>query len=388
MSQQDAFGHIVDALHGVALGQTPWSVAAGLIDEVLGTHGNSMMVGDGDYEEDIRIYFAWTYYRGQHHRELNRLYYETYYPLDERAPRMRHAPDSQLLHMTDVYTQEELKTSPAYHALRTHGYAGDSVNVRLDGPAGSRIVWVAHDPLNGDGWSCAKLDIIRALLPHIRQTVRVQQTLADTGALGATLTGLLDATGLGLIQLDARGRILVANDRARDLLRTGDGLYDESGFLFARTPQENDALQRLLGRALPPLGAKVQEASREGGCILVKRSRPRPPLLLHVNPVTRQESDVVAWSVAALVLVVDPARRTTVDPTVVEAALGFSPMQSQVAARITEGMSVPAIAAGMDRQVSTIRTHVKSMYSKLGITRQQELVRLVRSLARSVDTRR
>ena len=49
--------------------------------------------------------------------------------------------------------------------------------------------------------------------------------------MGASLAKLLDTTGLGIVQLDGRGRIVAANDRARDLLRTGDGLYDEDRFL-------------------------------------------------------------------------------------------------------------------------------------------------------------
>ena len=52
------------------------------------------------------------------------------------------------------------------------------------------------------------------------------------------------------------GRIVEMNDRARDLLRTGDGLFDARGFLFARTPEDNTHLQGLLRRALPPFGAQ------------------------------------------------------------------------------------------------------------------------------------
>ena len=388
MSDSGAFDRILASLHDVALDYSGWPVAARLIDEALGTHGSSMLFADGDADEGIRIFFAWTLYLGEPHPELERWYYENFYPIDERAPRLRKAPDSRLLHMTEVYTAEELKSSPAYNALRTRGRGGDSINVRLDGPRNSRITWVVHDPVDGGGWTSTQLDTIRRLLPHIRHTVNAQQTLSGAGALGTTLTGLLDCTGLGTIQLDARGRILAANDRALAALRTANPLFDENGFLAARAPQDNDELQRLIGRALPPFGVQVEEASREGGSMILKRADPQPPLALHVNPVARQERNYPAWPVAALVLIADPARRTAVDPALVAATLGLSPMQSRVAVYMAEGLSVPAIAAKMDRQISTIRTHVKAMYGRLGLTRQQELAHLVRSLAPSVDTRR
>ena len=383
MSEREAFDHILETLHEAALDHAYWSSASLLIDEALGTHGNSMLFADGDTDEHIRVFFSWTLYRGQPHPELVRWYYENYYPIDERAPRIRKAPDSQLLHMTDVYTEEELKTSAAYNALQTRGHGGDGINVRLDGPNGSRITWLIHDPVDGKGWSSAQLDTIRRLLPHIRQAVRVQQTLAGTGALGATVTELLDATGLGIIQLDARGHIVHANDGGRDLLRAGHALFDKDGSLLARTSRDNADLQRLLSRALPPFGAQGA-----GGSMILKRARGLPPLTLHVHPVSHQEMHFAVWPIAALVLVVDPMRTTTVDPTVAGAALGLTPMESKVAVLMANGVSVPRAAARMDRKTSTIRSHVKSIYAKLGLTRQVELVRLVQSLGGAWHPRR
>ena len=383
MSERAAFERILDSLHEAALDGARWSSASALIDEALGTHGSSLVFGDGDCAEDIRIYFAWSFFRGRRLRELQREYFEVYYPLDERAPRVRHLPDGQLFHITDLYTEQELKTSAAYNELLLRAHAQDSINVRLDGPNGSRIVWVVNDPVGGDGWSSAQLDSIRRLLPHIRQTVCTQQALGAAGALGATLKELLDTIGLGIVQLDARGRIVAANDRARDVLRTGRGLFDEGGFLYARTPEDNANLQGLLTRALPPFGAQGA-----GGSTLVRRSAALPPLVLHVNPVGRQETDSRIWPVAALVVVVDPASGIDIDARVAAAALGLTGMESRVAVLLARGMSVREIAAATGRNESTIRSHVKHMFTKHRLSRQADLVRLVLSLAGTPESRR
>ena len=377
------FDRILASLHEAALDRAHWSTATTRIDEALRTHGSSMVFGDGHSEEDIRIYFAWSFFRGQRHRELERDYFENYYSLDERVPRLRRLPDSRLFHIADLYTEEELKTSVAYNELLARGHARDSINVRLDGPNGSRIVWVVNDPVDGDGWPSARLDSIRRLLPHIRQTVSVQQALAGAGALGASLAKLLETTGLGIVQLDGHGRIVAANDRARDLLRTGDGLFDEGGFLYARTPEDNAELQGLLTRALPPFGALGA-----GGSMMVRRSSPLSPLVLHLNPVGWQETDLPVWPVAALVLVVDPASQTRIDPAVAAAALGLTGMESRVAVLLAEGMNVREVAAATGRRESTIRSHVKHMFDKHGLSRQADLSRLVQSLAGAPKSRR
>ena len=375
-SDLNAYERIVAALHEAALDPACWPGASGLIDEALGTQGSTLAFGDGESEEDYRLYFFWICHRGQRRRDLERLWFETYYPVDEGMSRIRRFPFNRLIPITDLYTEEERKSSESYNALRTLAHAGNAVHVRLAGPDGSRIMWQIYDPVDGEGWSSAQRDWIRCLQPHVRQTVHVQQALASADALGATVTEMLDRTGLGIVQLDARGRIVAANDRARDVLRMGDGLLDSDGLLFARAPRDNDCLQALLSRALPPFGAQGT-----GGSTVVRRPGALPPLVLHVSPVGRREADFPAWRVAALVLVVDPTHEAAIDPAVAEAALGLTGMESRVAVLLAQGMSVRQIATATGRKESTIRSHVKHMFAKYGFSRQAELVRLVRSLA-------
>ena len=70
-----------------------------------------------------------------------------------------------------------------------------------------------------------------------------------------------------------------------------------------------------------------------------------------------------------------------IDPGVVASTLEFTAMESRVAALLAQGMSVRQIAAATGRKESTIRSHVKHMFSKHGLSRQAELVQLVLSLA-------
>ena len=375
MKDEATFGLVVASLHVAALDPARWPGFSAIVDEALGVHGSSLLFGDGETDEDVRIGFQWTCTRGQRRPDLERLYYGTYYPLDERVPRLRHAPVGRLFHNTELFTGPELKASPVYNMFRTHN-SGNAVNVRLDGPGASRILWFVHDPVDRDGWSSARLDSVRRLLPHIRETVRVQVALGRAGTLGMTLENLLDATGLGVVQLDGRGRIVAANDRARSLLRTGDVLFDTGGSLFARTPEANDELQDLLTRALPPFGTRGA-----AGSMIAKRPSGQPPLVVHLIPVDDPGPYPGAWPVAALVLVPNVAAAADVDVGAVAEMLRFSRAESQVAVLLARGMTVREVAAATGREPSTVRSHVKHMFTKQGLARQADLVRLVRSLA-------
>ena len=367
---------ILALMHETTLDPDRWPCAAGLIDEMLGTHGFSFAYGGGHSEEDVRIHSSGYFVGGQRRIETEREYFEVYHPGDERLPRLRRMTDGRLCHLPDLYTEAERKSSATYNeiAVRTHGQ--DSVNVCLKGLRGAHVTLQFHDPVDGGGWSSERLGTIRALRPHLRQAVAVQHELAIAGALGAMLSGMLEATGLGIVQLDAQGRIVAANDRALGVLRAGDGLFDEGGQLFAREAEDDAGLQALLGRALPPFGA-----GGTGGSTLASRPGDRPPLVLHVIPSGGRKAESTAWPVAALVLVVDPADGVAVDPAAVGAVLGLTLSEARVAVQLAQGLSVREIAAATRRGESTIRWHVKQTFAKLGLSRQMQLVTLVRSLA-------
>ena len=57
------------------------------------------------------------YFRGQRQEDVARDYVENYFSIDERVPRFRQLPSSRLVHATDLYTAEELQTSPTYNEL-------------------------------------------------------------------------------------------------------------------------------------------------------------------------------------------------------------------------------------------------------------------------------
>ena len=378
MSDQDAFDRSLASLYEAMLDDTLWPATSALIDEACGMQGNGLLVGAGP-KDDVRVLFAQAYYRGERREDLEREYLTIYHPIDERVPRVRRLPDSRLVHITDLYTAEELQTSPAYNESMLRASSQDSLNVRLDGPDGSHITWATADPVGPGGWETPQLALIRGLLPHIRQFVRVRQTLVSADALGTSVTDLLDTTRIGVIQLDCYGRIIEANDRARHILRHGDGLSDRGGELRLRTPADQARFGQLLAGALPPSSAVAVS-----GSMTLQRSSPRLPFVVYIKPVVAPQPDFGAQRVAALVLIVEPGHQSRLDPGLVAETLGLTLTESQIAIWMAEGRSVREIAAATGRRPDSIRWHLKQIYHKQGLAGQADLVRLLLSLAEFV----
>lgn len=377
MGQQDLFERTVASIHEAMLDDDHWPAAAALIDQTCGIEGHELVVTEGP-PHDTRFVLARIYYRGQRHEVLERVYPKVYFHQDERVPRLRRLPDSKLVHVSELYSDRELKTSATYNEALPQASFQNGLNVRTGGLNGSRITWVIGDPSDSSFWCDRQIATVQQLLPHIRQFVRVRQALVNAEALGASVTRLLDNTRVGVVQLDRRGVIMAVNDRARAILKQGDGLADRGGFLRARLPVDDARLMRLLSRALPAYGGEAA-----GGSMTIQRLPSIMGLALHISPVTVKHMDVSAGRVAALVLIVDPQSQFNIDPDLVASALGLTISESRVAAWIAEGRTVRDIAVATRRKESSVRWLIRQIYDKQGISRQADLVRLVLPLAGS-----
>ena len=375
MSRYDTFNRILTSLHQATFDDAQWLDASRLINEACGAVGNALVVADAN-EELPRILFAGFYGSTERRDDLERLYFNDYYPWDERVPRARQLPDGQLVHVHELYSAEELRTSRTYNEALPRMDGQRSLNVRLDGPGGTNILWVLADPVEPVGWGSAQIEMVQSLMPHIRHFVSVRQAVAGAGALGSSLAKLLDNTRVGVMHLDRSGRIVEANGRARRLLKRADGIFEVDGSLRARSPAENKRLEQVLARGLPE-----SPGSAANGSTTVRRAPGVPSLMVHVHPVTpEREMDLGLRDVSAVVLVVDPGSPPDVDPELVAKALGLTPSQSQVAALLAQGKTVRGIASLTGRRENAVHFLLKQGYKKLGISRQTELVRLVLSL--------
>jgi DNA-binding CsgD family transcriptional regulator len=110
--------------------------------------------------------------------------------------------------------------------------------------------------------------------------------------------------------------------------------------------------------------------------IPVAATEDRPPLILHLLPIRGAANDV--FSQASSLLIVTPVDRALV-PTaqVLQGLFDLTPAEAKVARGIGEAKSVNALAMALGIARETVRSQLKAVLSKTGLSRQQELIGLL-----------
>ena len=375
MASEDLFECVLEKLYKAALADVEWVSVAPMISDLIRSNGHSLTFVESGPEVEYEICLSEFFVGTERRNDLQQQYFHDYHWRDEAIPRLHGLGDGELVPKSRLYTDQEKKSSAAYNEFRRVHKTQDGLFMGLEAGNGLTVVVSFGNPTGREGWGHDQIRAIERLAPHIRQVARVRRAMVGADALGASLAELLENRRSGFMQLDRRGRILEANDLARDILLKRDGLCEENGVLAARIEDEDARLKRLLARALPPYGAHGS-----GGWMKITRGKAGAPLVLEVHPVARIGAEYRASAFGALALVIDPAAPPRVDPDVAAEVLGLTRTEGRVAVALAAGRTIADIAAMRGCTESTVRMHLKRVYRKQGIHKQTELVRRVLSL--------
>lgn len=188
--------------------------------------------------------------------------------------------------------------------------------------------------------------------------------------------GVLDALPYAVFALDEAGRVLFMNARAERLTRLGDGLLVRDDRLEARIAAHQPLLDRLIGAAVSPAAGQVR-----GGWARLHRPSGRRPYLTLVSELTLEEELIENFRPKALVIVSNPDEAGLPDEQALRELYALSDSEARVATAMARGHSIQSASQCLQVSPETLRTHLKHIFRKLGVSRQQDLVRQLAEVA-------
>jgi len=208
--------------------------------------------------------------------------------------------------------------------------------------------------------------VFASIAPHVRAAVRMQMALEHQGA--AIMANALESLSLAVFICDQLGTVRSMTPAAEKIVSQGTGLRLRQARLHANDPAET----RALTDAIAVAAAGMRRPGNPLFGTVPLRSGPSP-LVLEVVPVPPRECN---FGFEPRVLVV--VRGTQPDTTRLRGLLqllhGLTDAESDVAVHLTNGLAPEAVAAARHTSVGTVRAQIRSLYAKLGVSRQSELV--------------
>lgn len=221
----------------------------------------------------------------------------------------------------------------------------------------------------------AERALVQRLLPHLAQALRLRARMASMQRDQQLLAGTLERMQLGTLTLDSQGRVLTLNAQAQAVLDEGDGLRLLAGHLQAVLAEEQRALTALLAGALGEGRAATGIAMVEAISISRRSGRSKLSLLVRAIPPQDWAQDQTQPCVALFVR--DPEQFAPGAAELLRRLYALTRAESELTLLLAQGLTLEDVAERLDVRRNTVRAHLRAIFSKMGVTRLTEMVRLV-----------
>ncbi len=270
----------------------------------------------------------------------------------------------------DVMTPEPIRAAPKYNeVLFPFGYrwfAG--IGFWADSAA-----WALTIQRTGREGTFEARD--KALLAQLAPRLTETATLATAIGRAAltSMTDVLDRVRQPALVLNREGMVLRTNGAA------DRGFDDEIRVRERRLLLRDKQAMARLDQLISMIRSTPDAAAIPAAPILVRRTI-KPPVVLRILPVDGAARSVFLGARAMLILS-NLVPRTAPDPALIGQAFDLTPAESRLAALLATGTSLASAAEHARISRETARNHLKSIFSKTGVHRQSELIKLLMELA-------
>ncbi|MEP9378170.1 helix-turn-helix transcriptional regulator [Aquabacter sp. CN5-332] len=219
----------------------------------------------------------------------------------------------------------------------------------------------------GEQFSTDDVNLLKQILPGLRRSREAAEHIKIAQRRAGVVRAVLDAVPEAIMVVDRNGEIRECNLAAKALLGLADGLRWTHDRVVATDAGENRDLRELIARNAGGGGS--------GECMLVTRAGAGDaPLLLVVRPLPGPEKGEEGLAVLSTR---SKLGGIGVSANQLRSLFGLTRAEAGLTGLILGGASLKEAAGALHISKNTARTHMKHIYAKSDLHRQQDLRRLL-----------
>jgi len=210
----------------------------------------------------------------------------------------------------------------------------------------------------------------QASAEYIRVDADFEQRLADSGLRTAALAHSVDRLSFGVIAFDQFCRIVEVNAMGRELLAGNTSMRrSANGALLLNEPAQSELRRHMAEWKLSEIWTDR--------LIRIPRDDGRTAISAVLTAVPPPAAEPIDESPGWVLFLFDPARARELCPEIIAAELRITYREAQIAALLAAGDTLGVAAGRMGIKLHTARSHLRSMFLKVGVRSQGKLLRRI-----------
>ncbi len=225
-------------------------------------------------------------------------------------------------------------------------------------------------------WNDGEIRVINEILPHMGRALKIYSEFTYLRLRQDALLKGLDRLVIGLILYDHYGKPVYINPTAKAIIDSHPALELQEGNLFLINPEDEKNLRKTI---LDTAAIDPDDSWKQSVAIGITHPDVEAPLPILVTPMHAHlvTSDLDYEGAKVAVFLTDPNLQQPISIDSLVSVYNLTPSEAQVAISLANGHSVDQIANQSHHSSHTIRSQLKSVFRKTGVSRQSELIKLL-----------
>jgi DNA-binding CsgD family transcriptional regulator len=356
---------IIELIYQAASDPARWQDVLNAFIHATSGIGGSLFVGDQTMDEYA---FVCRYNMTEDEAAF---YFEHCAATDQWAIVTGTMPEGTVRASHEIWPEEEMVRSVAYQKMygpRNWHYGMGGIFLRTPGSL-SAMTMIREKEKGPCG--DRELGFLRGLMPHLRRAALIHVELTSLRSERAALIGQLDRYPLAFLVIDGGRKVIFANEAAKKITALRDGLRVEMGQLRTNAPSDDVALRQTAAEIAADRSSQMRRLSvrRPSGAAAYRL------LLIPIPSFGAVPLIVSQPAVAIMVIDVDTAGKP--EASALHELFSLTPAEIRVVTSLVQGQSLEEIATRLSVSFETVRSHLRSVFSKTATNRQGELIGLI-----------
>lgn len=216
------------------------------------------------------------------------------------------------------------------------------------------------------------VSLLQGLVPHLQRAVSMWSRLAGAELNQQLSESVLQRLGLGLVALDANGRVSIVNTMAEEILSEDKGITLLNDRLRANRSTDNRALKAMIDAAL---NENVADKTANNQAIVVRGDTGQSLYVMAVQPDSVLAEKIGPFNSHPLLLMLGELdRQPKLNADLLRRLFGLTNAEARLAIALAQGQGLSDYCDRVQISKHTGRAQLKSIFRKMDIQSQGQLI--------------
>lgn len=375
--QLDQFSTLLNFLYQGSSEKKPWQTFLSQMKKTFNLH-HAVIVIRPPSENDIGIFFT---SGGNIPKTITKTYGNSYTEQYYQFDPLINLPFDRVVTLEEFISDEEYQTSEyCQNCLQPLGirfvagidYQGENNN--------SFSIRLSRNETQG-AFNTKELKLLSLLVPHIKRAITYGIREHHSNSEKQVYNDSMAGRSVGILTLDENGYIITSNKIATKYLQEKDGLSERHNHLQL---SDNQANEEFKNRFSDIVSAQAIRQLIPARALAVPRKSNKLDYELVLKPMPVNRYINTKGSPHLMVFIHDPELNIDISVHLIVSLYNLTVSEAMLTILLTEGKSLDEASAIQDIAKNTARAHLRSIFAKVGVTKQSMLVSLISKSIASV----